>query len=99
MKRQRKKKHGVLKVLRRIVLALVLIVALFFGAVTALEYRPNDTDALDVSGSAVTALKEGDSLTVMTWNIGFGRLVIMRISLWTAGRWCIRRTKSGCRTI
>jgi len=74
MKRQRKKKHGVLKVLRRIVLALVLIVALFFGAVTALEYRPNDTDALDVSGSAVTALKEGDSLTVMTWNIGFGAL-------------------------
>ena len=47
----------------------------FLGALTAAEYRPKGEEKLPVTktgeGSG-RAAKEGETLTLLTWNIGFG---------------------------
>lgn len=57
------------------VLGVVLgIVVLFVGTMTVIEYRPADIENLDVNGNTTKTLKAGASLSVMTWNIGYGGL-------------------------
>lgn len=41
---------------------------------TVTEYKPQDTEALSVNGSSSKELSEGDSLTILSWNIGYGAL-------------------------
>lgn len=62
-----------------ILVGVVLLLAiLLIGVLTIKEYRPEDEETLDVaaavSGAEGRQLHEGDSLTVMTWNIGYGAL-------------------------
>lgn len=58
-----------------ILLAAVVIFAVGFVLVlTITEYNPEDTVSLSIQGTPSKELHEGDSLTIMTWNIGFGAL-------------------------
>lgn len=65
---------NILKVLFRIVLALLAVVILFFGFLTLVEYRPADTEALKVAGSGQEAMSPTDIHSVLTWNIGYAGL-------------------------
>lgn len=54
--------------------AVVLFAVGFILVLTVTEYKPEDTVSLAIQGNASKELHEGDSLTIMTWNIGFGAL-------------------------
>jgi hypothetical protein len=56
---------------------LLILVCIFVGILGFLaitEYRPAKREALAVVGSTGNTLAPGSSLTVMTWNIGYGAL-------------------------
>ncbi|MCR4896688.1 MAG: endonuclease [Lachnospiraceae bacterium] len=62
-----------------IALALILFTAvLVFGYLTLTEYRPADTESVpittDTSVSSFRAIAPGDSISIMSWNIGYGAL-------------------------
>jgi endonuclease/exonuclease/phosphatase family metal-dependent hydrolase len=74
MRQQKKGWKKVLKWLGIVVLAIVLAVVVFFGVLTVTEYKPQDVEALEVNGSCSKTISQGDSLTIMTWNVGYGAL-------------------------
>lgn len=57
-----------------IIAAAVLIAGGFLAYLTVSEYKPADTEDLKITGTARTTYTAGDSLSVMTWNIGYGSL-------------------------
>ena len=64
-----------LKILLWIVLAVVVIVGLGVGALTALEYRPAPAEVAEtVADAARQTLQPGQSLSVLSWNIGYAGL-------------------------
>jgi len=79
MKNREKKQHSLpFKIFRGIGIFFLVIIIAFAGLIGFLsvtEYKPADVIAvLDVGGKADKTLKVGDSLTVMSWNIGYGAL-------------------------
>ncbi len=73
-----KKKGGFFKGLLKFIGILILIVVIVVAGVliflTATEYKPADSVSVGVTGLPETSLSTGDSLKVMTWNIGYGAL-------------------------
>ena len=63
-----------LKIILIILAVLVILVAAFFGALTVMEYKPEPKESCEVTGSAMKELHVGDSLKVVTWNVGYGAL-------------------------
>ena len=58
-----------------VLLALILLLSCGIGILTAVEYRPADRETAAVEGTAAAAAPaQGDTLTVLTWNIGYGGL-------------------------
>ncbi len=60
----------VLKIILRIVIVIVLILAAGIGVLTALEYRPDAVEAVTVEGEAEAQVKTGESIKLVSWNIG-----------------------------
>ncbi len=72
------KKRGIFAVLLRIVGIVLLAVAILavglFGVLCATEYKPADREALTVESQSSRTLQIGKTLTLMTWNLGYGAL-------------------------
>ena len=73
-----KKKRSVI---RRIVdgfLAILLILVLLLAAgiayLSVTEYKPAEVETMAIEGKGTRSLSVGDSLTVLSWNIGYGAL-------------------------
>lgn len=64
----------ILKILAILILAMILAFAGLIGFLTVTEYKPASVENLNVYGKATKEVKQGDTLKVMTWNIGFGAL-------------------------
>jgi len=64
----------VLRVIGIVLLVLVLLLAAGLGVLTLMEYRPADVEDVALSGSADRTAAPGDSLTLVSWNIGYGAL-------------------------
>ncbi|MCR4904211.1 MAG: endonuclease/exonuclease/phosphatase family protein [Butyrivibrio sp.] len=72
-----KKTNPVLKLLKVIIcviLALALFVLAFLGVLTIFEYRPEDTENIELTGNSSKTLSSKDSFTILTWNTGYGAL-------------------------
>lgn len=69
-----KKFLKVLKWIGIVILALVLLVVLFFGMLTVTEYKPAPEEDLEVSGTANKTISAGDEISVVSWNIGYASL-------------------------
>ena len=63
-----------LKILLGIVLALVLLIAVALGVFTVTEYRPADTETAVADHTAEAVLETGETLTLVSWNVGYGAL-------------------------
>lgn len=66
-----------LKVLLLLLLVLVLAVGGLFGFLTVTEFKPAPTEALsffDMPAQPLPALKEGQNLRILSWNIGYAGL-------------------------
>lgn len=57
-----------------VIAAAILIAGGFLAYLTVSEYKPADTEELKITGTARTTYAAGDSLSIMTWNIGYGSL-------------------------
>ena len=72
------KKHAllfrILKILLIIFLAIVVLLVGMLAFLSITEYRPKDREDIKVEGSAKRTLREGDSISVLSWNIGYGAL-------------------------
>lgn len=72
------KTKSVWKTIGKVLLAILLILALLLGGgliwLSVREYKPADTEMLDINGKASSSLSAGDSLKLMTWNVGYGAL-------------------------
>ena len=54
---------------------LVLAVAVLLGWLTVTEFKPDPVEAVEVTRAGdVDTLKGGDTLTVLSWNVGYGGL-------------------------
>ena len=63
-----------LKILLKIFMVLLAVIVLFFGFMTVVEYRPADTEDLEVSGSGQDTMSLTGSHSILTWNIGYAGL-------------------------
>ena len=68
-----------------LILLCALAALILFLSVT--EYRPADRETLDIAGEVSAPLHEGDSITVLTWNMGYGALGDNADFLWTGAPW------------
>ena len=65
----------ILSFLLKLLGILVLAVAILLGWLTATEFNPAPVEAAEVTRAGdVDMLKGGDSLTVLSWNVGYGGL-------------------------
>lgn len=63
-----------LKIVFTILLVLVILVGLGVGALTALEYRPAPAEEAPLRAGAAKTLHEGQSISLLSWNIGYAGL-------------------------
>lgn len=70
-------KKGILFLLKGVGILLLAVVVLFvaiIGVLTVTEYKPEDVEQLALMGESDSGVAQGESITVMTWNIGYGAL-------------------------
>jgi endonuclease/exonuclease/phosphatase family metal-dependent hydrolase len=72
--RQQKTGFKVLMWMGGVILALVLAFVVLIGVLTVTEFKPQDVEAMEIDGSCSETVSEGDSLTILTWNLGYGAL-------------------------
>ena len=56
------------------VAAVIAVAAWFFAWLTIGEYRPDDIEDIEIAGAAESTVQAGDTLSVVTWNTGYGAL-------------------------
>ena len=70
-----KKKVGIVRRLfrfiGRLLLFIVLLAAALVGYLTLTEFKPADTEAVEIGGKASRTLSQGAAFTVASWNIGY----------------------------
>ena len=78
MAKKAKKKRGffrsVFRLIWNVFLAVVIVAAGLVVFLSVTEYKPADLEAVEVVGSAGKTLSVGDTLGVLSWNIGYGAL-------------------------
>ncbi len=75
--RSKKQRKWWQRLLRWILFVVIAVVAAFLILLLVLsirEYRPEDREELAAGGAGSAVLAEGDSLEIVTWNIGYGAL-------------------------
>jgi endonuclease/exonuclease/phosphatase family metal-dependent hydrolase len=62
----------------KVILAIVIVIAAVFAALlvwlSVTEYKPAARETIRVTGTSSKPVREGESLTYMTWNTGYGAL-------------------------
>lgn len=66
----------IVRVVLIVIGALLLIVLGFFGWLTINEYKPADVEKVDIDTTEGNGkkLKSGDTVSILTWNMGYGAL-------------------------
>lgn len=54
--------------------AVILAAAWLFAWLTIGEYRPDDVEDVEIAGETENTVLPGDTLTIVTWNTGYGAL-------------------------
>ncbi|MBR2835431.1 MAG: endonuclease [Coriobacteriales bacterium] len=62
------------KVVFEIVAILIVLAAIFIGVLSVLEYNPASSEPIDIEGKTTRTLAQGDTLSMVSWNIGYGGL-------------------------
>ena len=64
----------ILKTLGVFLLIVLIFIISLLAFLTIREYSPEPQEALEITGTPSKTLTEGDSLTLLTYNIGYGGL-------------------------
>ena len=70
---KKEKRLSILKKMAKILLVIIIILAVILGFYTVREYRPAQKEQIAVNSGADT-VGAGESLTILTYNIGYGAL-------------------------
>ena len=96
----------ILKAAVRVILALVLLIVIALGVLSAAEYRPADTETVIPDHPAAAVLRTGSPLTIVSWNCGYGALgdnadffMDGGTSVYTAGRERVTSNLEGIRDV
>ena len=65
---------GIIKALIIIPCAGIITLAILLAYLTITEYRPADTEDVNITGQASGGVKSGITIKLLTWNIGYGAL-------------------------
>lgn len=57
-----------------ILLAVVLFVGGFIGYLSITEYKPEQVESVEIAGDAKKTIKTGETIKLLSWNIGYGAL-------------------------
>lgn len=57
-----------------LLLIVLLLAAGLIGYLSFTEFKPSDTESIEIQGNAARTLSSGDDLTIASWNIGYGAL-------------------------
>ena len=72
------KKHGlpfnIFRVIIIFVLAVVLLLGGMIGFLSVTEYKPKDSETVEVTGESSNKVKLNEEISVLTFNIGYGAL-------------------------
>ncbi len=63
-----------LNILKRFLIVIILFAVLFVGTLTVFEYRPADVEVLSIDNNQNDLVQLNESLTLMTFNIGYAGL-------------------------
>ena len=69
-KKQTSTGKKILKVLGWIILVIVAVALCFLIFLSVTEYKPAEKEQIKVSGKAENSIKAGDSISVLSWNLG-----------------------------
>ncbi len=77
--KHKKRIKNILRWIGILFLLILLAVVILFGVLTVTEYKPEDVEPMEIDGGCSKILSDGDypgtvSLTIMTWNVGYGAL-------------------------
>ena len=64
----------VLKIILRVLLVPVILIAVAVGILTAAEYRPESSEIVLANHRTEKVFSTGEKLTLVTWNVGYGAL-------------------------
>jgi len=64
----------ILKVLSKIILALIIIAAIFVGTLTVFEYKPEDLESVEILNNQNDKINLDQVYQIMTFNIGYAGL-------------------------
>ena len=64
-------KKKIIKIIALVLAVIIGLIAILFGLLTITEYKPKDTESLEVSGEASKTLSRGDTINLVTWNVGY----------------------------
>jgi len=64
----------IIKLLLKLVISIVLLAVLFVGVLTVFEYKPEDIEVLDIVDNQTELVQLDQSMTFMTFNIGYAGL-------------------------
>ena len=62
------------KIIGIIMGCILAVVVVGLGILTVTEYKPEQEEKLEVTGESSVFVSEGDTISVVTWNIGYGAL-------------------------
>ena len=74
MKKKKPLWKRILRVAGIIVLVIVIAFVGLLSYLSVTEFRPEDQETVEVKGKSTRKLNPGDSITLMTWNCGYGAL-------------------------
>ena len=64
----------ILKAILFVILAIVIIAVALLAVLTFTEFKPADLEKVEVAGTPTKTLSAGDSIDIVTWNIGYAGL-------------------------
>ncbi len=67
-------KKKIVHVIFCVLMIIIVGIASMVAYLSVSEYRPDEEEELEVEGRADDAIKSGESVRIMTWNLGYGAL-------------------------
>lgn len=89
----------ILQVIAGIVAVTLVAFLILLLVLTVTEYKPDTIEELSVNGQGGASVHAGDTLSVLTWNTGYGALGNNADFSWMVDRWSIPLTKIAFRRI
>ncbi len=74
MKKKRNIFTQILSIIGKIIIILVILIALALLFLTIKEYKPEESEHVQINAGGTKTLMQGSTISILTWNTGYGAL-------------------------